>query len=112
MKSGLNIDKWEQILWDYPDQILLQYLKFGFPLSLTDPDQLSNTNVKNHYSATQYPTAVQEYLHKEIQLGAILGPTDFVNSSHFHSMLTRPKDSDKRRVILNLSHPYGGSVND
>ena len=95
----MGADKWEQILCDYPDQMLLQYLKFDFPLS---PDQFSNTYVKTLYSATQYPTAVQERLHKEIQLGAILGPTDFVNLSHlyFSIMLTYPKD--KCRVIMNL----------
>ena len=84
LKSELNIDKWEQILQHYPDQMLLQHLKFGFRLSLTNPDQLSNTDVKNHYTASQYPTAVQEYPHKEVQLGAMLGPTDFVNSKHFN----------------------------
>ena len=58
--------------------------------------------------------AVQEYLHKEVQLCDMLGPTNLVNSKYFHRspMSTRPKDLDRRRVILNLSHPYGGSVND
>ena len=27
-------------------------------------------------------------------------------------MLSCPKDNDKKRIILNLSHPYGNSVND
>ena len=114
LKSGLNLDKWEEILVDYPDKMLLQYLKFGFPLSLTHPDQLHNIQIKNHYSANQYPVAIQEYLHKETHLGAILGPTPYVESAHFHCspLLTRPKDLHKRRVILNLSHPYGASVND
>ena len=85
--------------------MLLQYLKFSFPLSLTSPDQPDNTHVKNHYSATQYPVAIQEYLHKETQLGVILGSTPLVDSKHF----TRPKDTHKRRVIPNLSHPYGAS---
>ena len=90
LKSGFNLDKWEQILCDYLDLMLLQYLKFGFPLSLTSPAQLDNTQVKNHYSATQYPVAIQEYLHKETQLGAILGPTPFVDSKHFHCSLFSP----------------------
>ena len=114
LKSGLNLDKWEEVLDGYPDKMLLQYLKFGFPLSLTHPEHLHNTRVKNHYSANQHPVAIQEYLQKEIQLGAILGPTPLVDSKHFHCspLLTRPKDLHKRRVILNLSHPYGSSVND
>ena len=34
------------------------------------------------------------------------------NQYHCSPLLTRPKDVDKRRIILNLSHPYGQSVND
>ena len=112
--SGLNIDEWERELRDYHDPLLLQYLKFGFPLSLVHPQDLSNTTVSNHHSADQFPDAIQEYLQKECSLGAMLGPLDQVDSEHFHCspLLTRPKDKDKRRVILNLSHPYGRSVND
>ena len=44
----------------------------------------------------------------------MLGPLDQIDSQHFHCspLLTRLKDRDKRCVILNLSHPYGSSVND
>ena len=114
IKSGLNLPAWEHYLKDYPDQRLFQYLKFGFPLSLTNPDVLHNTEIKNHFSALQYPTAVQDYLDKEKSLGAMLGPVSRVNYPGFHCspLLTRPKDTDKRRVILNLSYPHGCSLND
>ena len=114
IKSGLNLPAWEHYLKDYPDQRLLQYLKFGFPLSLTDPEVLHNIDVNNHFSALQYPTAVQEYLDKEKSLGAILGPVNEVNYPGFHCspLLTRPKDTDKCRVILNLSYPHGCSLNE
>ena len=94
--------------------ILLQYLKLGFPLSVTDPDVLSNTVVNNHFSALQHPIAVQDYLNKEKSLAAILGPVYEVSYPGFHCspLLTRPKDTDKCRVILNLSHPHGSSLND
>ena len=109
IKSGFNLPAWEHYLKDYPDQRLLQYLKFGFPLSLTDPEMLHN----NHFSALQYPTAVQEYLDKEKSLGAILGPVNGVDYPGFHCspLLTRPKDPDKRRVVPNLSYPHGHSLN-
>ena len=93
---------------------LLQYIKLGFPLSLTTTDSLSNTEVTNHFSANQYPDAVQDYLDKEIQLGSILGPVDKVEFDEFHCspLLTRPKEGNKRRIILDLSYPKGNSVND
>ena len=109
LASGLNIAEWELELQDYPDQMLIQYLEFGFPLSLMDSSQLCNTSIKNHHSANQFPTSIKEYRSKEIAIGAILGPEYSVDSEHFHCspLLTRPKDKDKRQVILNLSHPYG-----
>ena len=114
IKSGLNLDAWEYHLRDYPDKRLLQYLKFGFPLSLGKPDELTNTQIVNHYSVLQYPDQVQQYIAKEMDLGVILGPLSHPPSNHFHCshLLTRPKDSTDRMIILNLSYPHGKSVND
>ena len=67
--SGLNIGEWERELRDYHHPSLLQYLKFGFPLSLVHPQDLSNITVSNHHSASQFPDAIQEYLQKECSLG-------------------------------------------
>ena len=99
---------------DYPGKRILQYLKFGFPLSLNDKTRLNSQHVTNHYSALAYPEAVSEYLLKEVGLGAMLGPFDTIDSTDIHCspLLTRPKDFDKRRVILDLSYPKGTSLND
>ena len=82
--SDLNIAAWEEYLADYPDPFLLQYIKFGFPLSLIADCRLSDTQVHNHFSANQHPDSVQDDLDKEIQLGAILGPVDKVEFEGFH----------------------------
>ena len=113
VSSSLNIPAWEKYLSDYPDKRVIQYLKFGFPLSLTEGHDLHNTDVSNHASAVQYPEAVTEYLEKEMALGAILGPVAKVPHANYHcsSLLTRPKDLNKCRVILDLSYPAGASVN-
>ena len=50
---------------NYPFQKLLQYLKFGFSLSITNPDSITNNSVTNHFSALQYPKQVTEYLTNE-----------------------------------------------
>ena len=68
VSSSLNIQAWENYLSDYPDKRVIQYLKFGFPLSLTEGHDLHNTDVSNHASAVQHPEAVTEYLEKEIAL--------------------------------------------
>ena len=114
LTSGLNIPAWERELQGYPDDRLLQYIKFGFPLSLISPDRLHNQEVSNHFSARQYPQDIQKYLSKEISLGAMLGPVDSVDSREFHCspLMSRPKDEDSRRVIMDLSFPQGIPLND
>ena len=114
LKSGLNIQKWEKELVNYPDKMVIEYLKFGFPLLLSAPERLHDVNINNHHSALQYPMAVDNYLQTEIVLGAIVGPVTKVCSEAFHCspLLRLSKDNEKRRIILNLSHPHGTSVND
>ena len=98
LKSGLNLEAWNRLLFDYPDRKLLQYLAFGFPLSLKEHRTLGNKAIKNHISALQYPEAVDRYLAKELEAGAIIGPMSDINNFHIHCspLLTRPKDMDKR----------------
>ena len=115
IKSGLNIEAWEENLSNYPDTRLIQYLKFGFPLSITKDKKLDGGKVTNHYSALQHPGAVTQYLDKERDLGAILGPVRDKDKHlvHCSPLLTRPKDNNSKcRVILDLSFPPGQSVND
>ena len=112
--SDLVIKAWEYYLMDYPDKFLINYLKFGFPLSINDHTKLSNTNINNHASAIHFPNAIAEYIAKEKDCGAMLGSVDKVNSPHYHCSpnLTKSKDDNKRRVIVNLSYPPGQSLND
>ena len=67
--SNLNLDTWHRYLHDYHDKRLIQYLTFGFPLSIQDDSNLHNTDITNHHSAIQFPEAVNKYLDKEIQMG-------------------------------------------
>ena len=69
IKSGLKVPAWEKYLQDYPDKHILQYIRFGFSLSLGSALGLRNTSVKNHYSAMQHPQAVEQYISNEIALG-------------------------------------------
>ena len=99
LTSGLNIQEWEKQLADYPDRMLLEYLKFGFPLSLSQLELLNNTSITNHHSALQYPAAVDDYLQKEISLGAIIVPVDQVNFSVVPRMKTKEGSS-----LISLTH--------
>ena len=70
--------------------------------------------VTNHHSINQHPQEVQAYINKEPEYGALLGTVAHIDSPHRHcsSLLTRPKDEVKSRIILNLSHPLGRLLND
>ena len=72
--SGLNIQAWQHHLRDYCDQKLVQYLQYGFPLSIRNPDILVSQDIRNNFSALQHQEAVASYLAKEKSLGAITGP--------------------------------------
>ena len=112
--SGLKVKAWETYLQGYPDNRLIQYIRFGFPLSIHKCSELHNIEVSNHYSAVQYPHDIKKYIDKEIELGAMLGPVEVVKHPEFYCspLMSRPKEGDTRRVILDLSYPKGNFLND
>ncbi len=115
LKSGLNISGWKKELVGYWDSTLIDCLEFGFPLSYTAQTPPRGDN-RNHSSAHQFPDHVAQYLTQELSHVALAGPFSedpftpwFITSP----LLTRPKrDSEKRRIIVDLSWPPGGAVND
>ena len=98
---------------DYPNPLLIEYLKFDFQLSVLKHNDLNITTVIKHLSAIHFSQAVDEYFVKELAYGTILGLATEIQSDLFHccTLLTRPKDVVKRMVILNISHSNGGSLN-
>lgn len=115
LDSALVIPAWRRELADFHDKMLCDYLEFGWPLGYhgdTSPESTS----KNHPSGEAHLTHVQDFVAKELQHKAVLGPfkqTPFHPWMRFSPIMTRPKrDSDQRRVILDLSYPKGKAVND
>ena len=110
--SQLNVDKWEELLKGYWDQ-LLELLRFGFPLDFNRTCTLHNEQ-GNHTSATQFPLDVDAYIEEECGYGTLLGPfkENPIVDCHTSPFMTRNKpNSDRRRVIIDLSWPIGASVN-
>ena len=111
--SELNINNWRQLCGNYHDQLLLDYLEFGFPLCVDRTELVFNNIDHNHPSAEENASDVETYLLKEIKHQAVVGPFNNIPFEvHYSPMLTRPKPDDTRRVIVNLSYPYHASVND
>ena len=68
----------------------------------------------NHSSAVDYPSDVDAYIKEETEFNAILGPfhQNPIKGGHCSPFMTRHKpNSDRHRVIIDLSWPQGVSVN-
>ena len=113
IKSQLNVEQWEKALVGYWDKQLLDLLKYGFPLDFNRSCELGQYT-GNHSSAIDFPKDIEAYLQEELSYGALLGPfeTHPIKGGHCSPFMTRSKpNSDRRRVIVDLSWPHGASVN-
>ena len=112
--SDLNCDAWDLMLTDYSDRDMTQFLRYGWPSSYTATNPPTPTH-RNHPSALAHATEIEHFLDKELSKGALLGPFSkppFSPWTQNSPMTAEKKDSVKRRVIIDLSFPEGGSVND
>ena len=112
--SGLRMRKWRHYLADYHDPNLVEYLEYGWPVNFREGAVLQST-LENHPSATNYNEHVDHYVRVELEHGALAGPfrAPFGALVHLSPLMTRPKrDSEHRRVIMDLSWPPGAAVND
>ncbi len=114
--SGIKVAAWYSLLDGYHDVVVAQYMEFGWPIGAYGSIPPSPDLVKNHTDALKFTEHVERYIHKEVSLGATMGP--FANNPlpgvlHLSPINTVPKkDSPQRRVIVDLSYPHGSSVND
>ena len=113
--TSLLIDTWRILLADYHDNVVAEFLAFGWPINYTAPSLPFSTS-HNHPSATQYDSHVREYINIELHWHALTGPFDYSPFSQpaiCSPLQTVPKrGSTSRRVVMDLSFPPGHSVND
>ena len=117
--TPLSAPAWHLMLQDHPNTHLVQFLlegicngfRIGFARS---PESLKSART-NLEGAQQRPEVVTDYLSSEVGSGRVVGPfppcaVPFVHISRFGVI---PKGrSGKWRLIVDLSHPHGHSVND
>ena len=110
--SNLNLHRWAHYLDKYDDTRLLQFMTYGFPLGDMKAD-VCRSQVRNHTSATEYADHVHEFLITEESMGAIMGPFTKIpaHCCHISPLMSRAKDNNKRRIILDLSYGDQESVN-
>ena len=106
------------MLSDYRDFQVCDLLEFGFPLGCSEDirNLKSNTRIKKHKGAREFPSEIKSYLESELCKGTVLGPfkeNPFQTQLLLSPLNTVPKhDTNERRIILDLSFPKGHAVND
>lgn len=115
LSSGLNLEAWETSLEGYHDSEICSFLRYGWPVGYhkeTPPVSIKD----NHPSATAHAQHIRQFIQDEIAHEAIIGPLKsppFKPWTLTSPLMTRPKkNSEKRRVIIDLSFPAGCAVND
>lgn len=113
--SQLNLHQWEIELVDYHDKEICHFLRCGWPVGyhLNKPPVAVH---ENHASARMHDAHVKHYIKTELSHDAIIGPfysPPFHPWTRLSPLMTRPKrESEKRRVIVDMSFPDGEAVND
>jgi hypothetical protein len=110
------VDSWCHKLQGYHDKVVCEFFRYGWPINF-QATQLPIHVVDNHGSANLYSHVIDKYIATEQQHGALHGPfkdRPFHNSLVVSPLQTVSKDSQntqKRRVVMDLSFPIDCSVN-
>ena len=118
--TPLIIDNWSAYLAPHPDRDYVQYIingiNNGFRIGFEYSTVKCMSSKSNHPSANDHPAVISTNLQQEVRKGHLVGPLNpsdypFVHTSSLGAV---PKKHciDKWRLILDLSHPKGASVND
>lgn len=117
--SPLQWRDWSKHLSQHPDSKFIHYItqgiKEGFRIGFSYDTHKCISSTANLLSARQHPEVVRDYLLHECSQGRVIGPLD--NSLSSFLQINRfgvipKKNSDRWRLILDLSAPEGKSVND
>ena len=71
--STLNISTWRELLQDYEDSAVCDFLEFGWPVGFM-PTTLPVFDLRTHRGALLFSEQVTAYLTKEISFGRVAGP--------------------------------------
>ena len=118
VESPLRWKEWDARLTSHPDQRLRSYIvegiRYGFRVGYNYKATRCSSK-GNMRSALDNPQVIRDYLRTELKEGRIVGPLDpkeclYIHTSRFGVI---PKSTPgKWRLIVDMSSPEGGSVND
>ena len=110
---------WERGLSDHPDRQFMELLcvgiREGFRVGFNYREHQCRKASKNMRSVREHRDVVEEYIHKEREAGRLLGP---FQPNAFPEVQVNPfgvipkSELGKWHLIVDMSSPEGGSVND
>ena len=114
--TAIRYDRIREALGDSAtpkEQRVLCLLKYGMPIDCNVNFGVRKPQ-KNHFSALSFKKEVGQYFEKSVQSKALIGPFKVspIRDLSFSPLMTVPKESSERRVIVDFSFPQGNSIND
>ena len=116
--SPVRVEAWRTALAKHPDRAFAQFIVAGLTEGFRIGHGVSHVckrgPPRNMRSAGEHPDVVQRYLDEERASGALRGPVQHPEAVHVSPFGVIPKSGPQGRwrLIVNLSSPIGGSVND
>ena len=120
ISSPLILRHWTNLLAAHPDRPLVNFflagIAQGFRIGYHNPQSSLKSAKRNLACALQHPEVIDCYLDEELALQRLAGPfqKEVVPEAHISRFGVIPKQHQpgKWRLIVDLSHPSGHSVND
>ena len=116
--TPLNTAQWEKSLVKHPNRALVNFyisgISQGFRLGFNNPTSSLKSARRNLSLAYEHPEVVDKYLEAEIVQCRIAGQFEKLPNSEVHISrfgVIPKKHSQKWRLIVDLSHPVGHSIN-
>lgn len=111
LQCSLNLENWDRSLIQYHDKEVCAFLRFGWPIGYSNPQPPTSADT-NHPSAQNHMAHITKFIETELthEVGPFKHPPFFSWTCNNH-ILSRPKkESQDRRIIIDLSLPLEEGV--
>ena len=120
INTPLYPKEWQRSLSTHPDKPLTRFfidgLTNGFKIGFNNPTCKFHSAHRNLAGALQHPKVVDDYLKAEIAELCVVGPFHKADIPDAHisrfGVIPKQHKPNNWRLIVDLSHPVGSSVND
>ncbi len=118
--TPLKLESWDPHLASHPDQefgrCLITGIREGFRIGCTRDSLVLSQRLRNFPSVRQHPAIVAQYIDTERQAGHLDSPIAPELQGHCQissiGIIPKPHQPGKWRLIVDLSAPWGRSIND